>query len=114
MRKHFRTTAVFSISLVLLGVAACAPPSNEDDDLTAQETIMWVNHLDLLAGDPSVAISFNAVTSGVGSGLSGLIIESTTLGDNAVIGGNKVSPNLPVPAPLCGKTGLPWKGIYKI
>jgi hypothetical protein len=51
---------------------------------------MWINPLDFLAGDPSVKTSFNAVTSGVGGGLSGLIIESTTIGDEASGGGNKV------------------------
>src|SRR5277367_5154287 len=51
---------------------------------------MWVNHLSLLAGDPSVITSFNAVSSGVGGGLSGLVIESTTTGDTGASGGNKV------------------------
>ena len=51
---------------------------------------MWINPLDFLAGDASVKTSFNAVTSGVGGGLSGLIIESTTTGDEASGGGNKV------------------------
>ncbi len=51
---------------------------------------MWINHLSLLAGDPSVVTSFNAVSSGVGGGLSGLVIESTTTGDTGASGGNKV------------------------
>jgi hypothetical protein len=55
-----------------------------------QTSIMWINHLDLLPGDPSVIISFNAVNSGVGSGLSGLIIMSTTTGNSASGGGGKV------------------------
>lgn len=58
----------------------------------AQESqkVMWINHLDFMAGDASVQTSFNAVSSGVGSGLSGFIIESTTVGDEAIGGGNKV------------------------
>ncbi len=56
----------------------------------AQASIMWINHLDLVAGDPSVITSFNAVSSGVGGGLSGLIIMSNTTGDTATGGGNKV------------------------
>ena len=52
--------------------------------------IMWINHLDFLPGDPSVITSFNAVNSGVGGGLSGLIVQSTTTGENAQGGGNKV------------------------
>ena len=53
-------------------------------------TTMWIDHLALLAGDPSVKTSFDAVNSGVGSGLSGLIIQSSTIGDTAQGGGNKV------------------------
>ena len=56
---------------------------------TASE-VMWIDHLGLLLGDASVHISFNAVNSGVGSGLSGLVIQSTTTGDTATGGGNKV------------------------
>jgi hypothetical protein len=52
--------------------------------------LMWINPLDLLPGDPSVHTSFNAVNSGVGSGLSGLIVTSSTTGDIASGGGNKV------------------------
>ena len=53
-------------------------------------TIMWINHFDLLPGDPSVKTSFNAVSSGVGGGLTGLVIQSSTTGENAQGGGNKV------------------------
>jgi len=52
--------------------------------------IMWVNHMSLLPGDPSVITSFNAVNSGVGGGLTGLVVQSTTTGDQAQGGGNKV------------------------
>src|SRR5947209_2947398 len=52
--------------------------------------LMWIDHLALLPGDPSVHTSFNAVNSGVGGGLSGLIIQSSTTGDQAQGGGNKV------------------------
>ena len=54
------------------------------------ERTMWINHLDLLPGDPSVTTSFNAINSGVGSGLSGLIIQSNMVGETAPGGGNKV------------------------
>jgi|SoiMethySBSTD1v2_1073268.scaffolds.fasta_scaffold984991_2 hypothetical protein len=56
----------------------------------SQKRIMWVNHFDLLPGDPSVTTSFNAVNSGVGGGLTGLVIQSSTIGENAQGGGNKV------------------------
>jgi hypothetical protein len=55
-----------------------------------QSTLMWLNHFDLLPGDPSVNTSFNAVNSGVGGGLTGLVIQSTTTGEIAQGGGNKV------------------------
>ena len=54
------------------------------------QTTQWIDHLSFLAGDPSVLVSFNAVDSGVGTGLSGLIIESTTPGEEADGGGGKV------------------------
>lgn len=62
---------------------------DRDHDRDRIET-MWIDHLVFLAGDPSVQTSFNAVNSGVGGGLSGLIITSSTLGDEAEGGGNKV------------------------
>jgi hypothetical protein len=49
-----------------------------------RRAIMWINHLDLLPGDPSVLTSFNAVQSG------GLVVRSTTTGEIAQGGGNKV------------------------
>lgn len=51
---------------------------------------MWINPLEMLAGDPTVKTSFNAISSGVGGGLSGLIIQATTTGDTAGGGGNRV------------------------
>jgi len=58
---------------------------------TAESQVLWVNHFDLLPGDPSVVtISANSTTSGVGSGLTGLVIRSSTLGDRDSFGGNKV------------------------
>ena len=62
---------------------------DRDHDRDKIET-MWIDHLVFLPGDPSVQTSFNAVNSGVGGGLSGLIITSSTLGDQAQDGGNKV------------------------
>lgn len=56
----------------------------------SRKRIMWVNHFDLLPGDPSVTTSFNAVSSGVGGGLTGLVIQSSTTGENGQGGGNKV------------------------
>lgn len=59
-------------------------------DFSQYSTVLWINHLDFVPGDPTVTTSFNAVTSGVGGGLSGLIINSTTIGETAQTSGNKV------------------------
>jgi hypothetical protein len=88
----------FVITLALALLAAGLPMNaqnrprfdpDRDHDRDRIET-MWIDHLVFLPGDPSVQTSFNAVTSGVGGGLSGLIITSSTLGDQAQDGGNKV------------------------
>ncbi|OGQ78726.1 MAG: hypothetical protein A3F90_06165 [Deltaproteobacteria bacterium RIFCSPLOWO2_12_FULL_60_19] len=53
--------------------------------------LMWIEHLDFLSGDATVVTtSFNATSSGVGTGLAGLIITSSTTGDVDSQGGNKV------------------------
>jgi len=91
------------VSLAIYSVAATVfaqgksekHEGKEDDDEKHGQTeiitsTMWINHLDLLPGDPSVVTSFNAVNSGVGSGLSGLIIMSTTTGNTGTGAGIKV------------------------
>lgn len=50
---------------------------------------LWINHLALLPGDPSVTTTCNLVSSGVGSGLSGLVVQSSTVGGMATGGGGK-------------------------
>ena len=89
-----RLLGILTLAAVTVALA-CQPPGGGDGGggnggEEPVETVMWVNHLDMLAGDPSVQVSFNAVSSGVGGGLSGLIIESDALGDTAPTGGNKV------------------------
>jgi hypothetical protein len=64
-------------------------PKKQPPKRKARTRIMWVNHLSLLPGDPSVLTSFNAISSGVGGGLSGLVVQSTSTGDTSG-GGNKV------------------------
>ncbi len=78
------------LAMLIAAIALCTVPMALEGQRPNQPVVMWINHLDLLPGDPSVLTSFNAVTSGVGGGLSGLIIQSTTLGDTALGGGNKV------------------------
>jgi hypothetical protein len=94
MRKH---NALNFMSAVILGViAACLLVNSAFAEAKnmrhpkSRHIIMWIDPLDFLAGDSSVNTSFNAVSSGVGGGLSGLIIQSTTTGDTGSSGGNKV------------------------
>jgi hypothetical protein len=52
--------------------------------------VMWIDHLGLLPGDATVNVSYNANTSGVGTDLAGLVIQSTTTGDITSSGSGKV------------------------
>ncbi|MGH7840107.1 MAG: hypothetical protein ACRETH_00525 [Steroidobacteraceae bacterium] len=53
--------------------------------------VQWVNHFDLQSGDPSVTQTSSLSTnSGVGGGLTGLVITSTTPGNVDSFGGDKV------------------------
>jgi hypothetical protein len=67
-------------------------PKHHDHDkrMEEQAQLMWINHFALLPGDSSVMTSYNAVNSGVGGGLTALVITSSTTGDIAAGGGNKV------------------------
>lgn len=100
-RTPIRETAIrflLGLSLGLAFLAASLPaaaqgrrPVDADGDHDRDRvSTMWIDHLVFLPGDPSVQTSFNAVNSGVGGGLSGLIITSSTIGDEAQGGGNKV------------------------
>jgi hypothetical protein len=65
-------------------------PRKPEPDKGKRAQLMWINHFELLPGDDSVKTSFNAVNSGIGGGLTGLVISSTTTGEIANGGGNKV------------------------
>jgi hypothetical protein len=86
----------FTVAIALLFARSIAsaqarPAFDPDHDRDRDRIhVMWIDHLVFLPGDPSVHTSFNAVNSGVGSGLSGLIITSSTTGNQADGGGNKV------------------------
>ncbi len=97
MFKLMVSLAICSLATAVFAGGLGKEGGKDDDDKHQkkhekrhQTSIMWINHLDLLPGDSSVITSFNAVNSGVGGGLSGLIIMSTTTGDTATGGGNKV------------------------
>jgi hypothetical protein len=68
--------------------------------------VVWLNHFGLLPGDSSVTVSSNAVSSGVGSGLTGLVVHSSTTGDTATGGGNKVVEIAGGPMPGYHVTGV--------
>ncbi len=97
--RELHSVAVLSLALAVASALGCQPAGHgggagggggDGGIPDPVDTVMWINHLDMLAGDPSVQVSFNAVSSGVGGGLSGLIVESSAVGDTAPSGGNKV------------------------
>ena len=55
-----------------------------------QTATMWINHLDLVPGGAEVQTLYSSTSSGVGTGLSGLIVMSSTIGESFVDTGNKV------------------------
>jgi hypothetical protein len=74
---------------VAAGLSANPPAVHADPGRSPQ--IMWVNHMSLLPGDSTVvSTSFNSTSSGVGGGLTGLVIKSSTVGEIDSFGGNKV------------------------
>jgi len=66
--------------------------------LDAPATV-WINYLGFLSGDTSVlTTTYRSTNSGVGTGLGGLIVQSSTVGAVDSFGGNKViSTGLEVP-----------------
>ena len=52
--------------------------------------VVWLDHYALLPGDDTVQVTHASTSSGVGGGLSALVIRSTTTGEVDGMGGNKV------------------------
>ncbi len=77
--------AITILLIVALIGAATIPTA-----ITKKTEVLWLNHFDLLPGGAEVTTSFQSTSSGVGGGLTGLVIQSTTLGDVFSSGGNKV------------------------
>lgn len=75
--------ALFSMAsgLVLPGTAVAAKPSPQ---------VQWVNHLDLISGDPTVTTVTPQLNTSLGTGLSGSRVTSSTTGDVDSTGSNKV------------------------
>jgi hypothetical protein len=84
-------SVVCLLLFLLLALSSSARKVAADDDEEGTK-IMWISHLEFIPGGPQVVTTFNSTNSGVGGGLSGLIIQSTTAGDTfpAPQGGNKV------------------------
>jgi hypothetical protein len=60
---------------------------------------LWINHLGFLSGDTTVlTTTYRSSNSGVGSGLGGLVVQSSTVGAVDSFGGDKfISTGLEVP-----------------
>jgi hypothetical protein len=88
--RHNRRSWSFAIAIALaaLGVVRLVGAQPAGKTAPDKKEIIWINHLALLPGDPSVTTSFNATSSGIG--LTGLVVQSTSVGETAPGGGNKV------------------------
>jgi hypothetical protein len=89
----FSQLAALTFACVAIGSAAPHPAlaGKGGDEGKGEARVQWVNHFDLLSGDPSVTTTSSLSTnSGVGSGLTALVITSKTTGDVDSDGGNKV------------------------
>src|SRR2546427_10796307 len=88
-RNGFGSTWVF----LLLAVGFLPRVGAADEQgrvLTTGKSIYWLNHFDLLAGAREVRTFHDSTSSGVGGGLTGVVIRSYTAGDKFLDGGNKV------------------------
>jgi hypothetical protein len=90
--RPFRLAAILAASLLsALGLwASGAGAKGGDDEHDNESPIQWVNHFALLPGGSEITTSFNSTNSGIGGGLTGLVIESSTVGDTFTPAGNKV------------------------
>jgi hypothetical protein len=91
MRQNDRGR-ILVITMAIAGFAMAHPGRAQEAGKVPESKarIMWVNHFALLPGDPSVTTLFNAISSGVGGGLTGLVVQSSSTGDTSPGGGNKV------------------------
>ncbi|HYA66064.1 MAG TPA: hypothetical protein VEE84_05210 [Burkholderiaceae bacterium] len=92
-RAGMRLLAVSVLSCAVLAVAA-PRTARADWDYHKHhdmQDVQWVNHFDLLSGDPTVTFTASpSTTSGVGGGLTGLVITSNTVGNTDSLNGDKV------------------------
>jgi hypothetical protein len=86
-----RLASLAAVSLLSIGVLCAAPAAADRDDGDDRNAkVQWVNHFDLLPGGSEITTTYNSTTSGIGGGLTGLVIHSSTTGDTFTTGGNKV------------------------
>jgi hypothetical protein len=90
---RFSQWAALNLACVAIGSAAPRPAlaGHGGSEGKGEARVQWVNHFDLLPGDPSVTSTSSLSTnSGVGGGLTALVISSSTTGDTDSDDGNKV------------------------
>jgi len=90
---RFSQLAALTFACVAIGSAAPRPAlaRHGGAEGKGEARLQWVNHFDLLSGDPSVTKTSSLSTnSGVGGGLTALVISSSTTGDVDSFSGNKV------------------------
>jgi len=76
--------------LPIAGLHATPAAADREDGGDRNAKVQWVNHFDLLPGGSEITTTYNSTTSGIGGGLTGLVIQSSTTGDTFTTGGNKV------------------------
>ncbi|HWO99568.1 MAG TPA: hypothetical protein VNL74_02940 [Methylococcus sp.] len=94
-RANLLAASFFCLLFATIPAGVRAHGEHGDDDhpkdRESQRQVMWVNHFDLLSGDEdNVHTSHDSTSSGVGGGLTGLVITSDTTGEVFPDGGNKV------------------------
>lgn len=89
--SHLTALAFACVAIGLAAPRAALARGGHPGEGKGEMRVQWVNHFDLLSGDPSVTTTSSLSTnSGVGGGLTALVISSKTTGDTDSFGGNKV------------------------
>ena len=96
MRKLFKTALLaLAATMILSALSSRVVMASEGDDDhhhrgKGKAQVLWLDHFALLPGASDITTTFNSTSSGVGGGLTGLVITSATTGDTFPDGGNKV------------------------
>jgi hypothetical protein len=89
--SHLTALTFACVAIGLAAPRAALARGGHPGEGKGEMRVQWVNHFDLLSGDPSVTKTSSLSTnSGVGGGLTALVITSSTTGDTDSFGGNKV------------------------